>query len=113
MLHDDEITIRQIRGPTDPAIFSRRIEYALGTRRDFRRDINRGTAGDMHVGWIFTELLDALTGEIGRDKMKVGELGDRMPYLFVDRAGHLAALDVHKRDVHVRRGDGRRERLVP
>jgi hypothetical protein len=55
----------------------------------------------MHVGWIFAELFDALTGEIGRHEMKVGELGHRMPHLLVDRAGHLAALDVHQRDVHV------------
>ena len=44
--------------------------------------------------------------------MQVRQLGDRVPHLLVNRSGDLAALHVHERNVHVRRGDGGGERLV-
>ena len=45
--------------------------------------------------------------------MIIGQFSDGMAHLFVDRAGHLAALDVRQGDVHVRRGNGRGNRLIP
>ena len=48
----------------------------------------------------------------GRDEVQVGELGDGVPDLLVDRAGDLAALDVGERDVHVGGRDRGRQRLV-
>ena len=54
----------------------------------------------------------ALGGRSVDDEVQVRELRDRVAHLLVDRAGDLAALDVRDRDVHVRRGDRGRERLV-
>ena len=49
---------------------------------------------------------------VGRHQMHIGQLGHRVTDLLVDRSGHFAALDVRDGDVHVRRADGRGERLV-
>jgi hypothetical protein len=44
--------------------------------------------------------------------MNVGELGHGVTDFLVDRSGHFPALHVRDRDVHVRRGHRRGERLV-
>src|SRR5688572_10983150 len=37
--------------------------------------------------------------------MEICELRDSVPYLFIDGTGNLTTLNVHDRDVHVRRSD--------
>ena len=45
-------------------------------------------------------------------KMEMRKLCDRMARAFVDRSGNLATLYVRDTDVHIRGGDGGRQRLV-
>ena len=52
------------------------------------------------------------TGLFGGDEVVVGKLSDGVPDLIVDRARLLTALDVNKRDVHVRGRDGGGKRLM-
>ena len=49
---------------------------------------------------------------LGRDEMQIGELGDGMTHLLVDRAGDLASLNMGERHVVVSGRCGGRERLV-
>ena len=45
--------------------------------------------------------------------MNVGQFGNGVSYLFIDRTGDLAALDMDDRNVHVGRGNCRSKSLVP
>ena len=59
MLHDDEITLRQIRRRTDAAVLLERIEIHLRTRRDLGGDVDRRTAGDVDGVRVLTQLSHA------------------------------------------------------
>ena len=107
MLHHDEVAVGQIEPRADARRIARtgRSRAPDSRRISAARSIGR-TAGDEHRRRILTHANDALGGPVGGDQVQVGELGDGVAHLFVDRPGHLAALNMRDRDVHV----GRRPR---
>ena len=70
------------------------------------QNVDRRAAGDMDGVRPLAHAQEKFAGALGRREMNMGELGDGVAHILVDRAGHLAALRVSHRDIHVARGDG-------
>ena len=113
MLHDDQVALREILARPDAPVSFERVEVELRLRCDLRGDVDRRTPREHDRVRLLAQLDHSLAGKRRRHQMEVGELRDGVPHLLVDRTGHFAALHVHDGNVHVGRGDGRRQRLVP
>ena len=112
VLHDDDEVFvgRELRA--DTAILLERIEgIGVAAVPDLRSDVDRRAAGAMDGLRGLAEANEVLRRELGAREMQVGELGDGVPHLLVDRARDLAALQMGDRDVGVGGRDRGRERL--
>ncbi len=96
---------RRHNGRTDRSSVARILEHLAG-------EVDRRAAGVEHAFGVLAHADHVLPRALGRDEMQIGELGDGMAHLLVDRAGDLAALDMGEREVAIGGGGGGRQRLV-
>ena len=112
MLHDDEIALRQVGARPTPPYFSNGSKSSAGLRRHLGGEVDRRAAGHETVSGSSPSRMTRSARQLRRDEVQVRQLGDGVADLLVDRAGDLAALHVDDRNVHVRRRDRGRQRLV-
>ena len=113
VLEDDDVALGEIGPLADaPVVLEERLVVDLRLLQRPARDVDGGAAGVEHAVRALAHANHALGGSLGRDHVEVGELRHRVADLLVDRAGDLAALDVHQRDVQVGGCDGGGHGLV-
>src|SRR5258706_348650 len=113
VLEDDDVSVRERDLLADAAVLREWVEVELGRAEHLRREVDRRAAGDEDGGRVLAHPDEAVRRRPRGREVHVRELRDGVADLLVDRAGHLTALHVRDRDVHVRGRDRRRERLVP